>query len=93
MAVYGAGTGLGVAHLVHVDKRWVSFPGEGGHVDFAPIVKKRPLSSKYCVRKLVMFGGTRASGPGLVNCIAQLLKPTTACQKISSQKIYRTRAG
>ncbi|MCX9931995.1 glucokinase [Escherichia coli] len=24
-AVYGAGTGLGVAHLVHVDKRWVKF--------------------------------------------------------------------
>ena len=36
IAVYGAGTGLGVAHLVHVDKRWVSLPGEGGHVDFAP---------------------------------------------------------
>ncbi len=26
IAVYGAGTGLGVAHLVHVDKRWVSLP-------------------------------------------------------------------
>ena len=36
IAVYGAGTGLGVAHLVHVDRRWVSLPGEGGHVDFAP---------------------------------------------------------
>ena len=36
IAVYGAGTGLGVSHLVHVDKRWVSLPGEGGHVDFAP---------------------------------------------------------
>ncbi len=26
IAVYGAGTGLGVSHLVHVDKRWVSLP-------------------------------------------------------------------
>ncbi|XPE47766.1 hypothetical protein ACNKHO_15110 [Shigella flexneri] len=22
-----------MAHLVHVDRRWVSLPGEGGHVD------------------------------------------------------------
>jgi glucokinase len=29
IAVYGAGTGLGVSHLVHVDQRWVSLPGEG----------------------------------------------------------------
>ena len=36
IAVCGAGTGLGVAHLVHVDERWVSLPGEGGDVDFAP---------------------------------------------------------
>lgn len=36
VAVYGAGTGLGVAHLVNVDRRWISLPGEGGHVDFAP---------------------------------------------------------
>ncbi|EKN3865135.1 glucokinase, partial [Yersinia enterocolitica] len=36
VAVYGAGTGLGVAHLVNVDSRWISLPGEGGHVDFAP---------------------------------------------------------
>ena len=27
IAVYGAGTGLGVAHLVHVDKRWVNADG------------------------------------------------------------------
>ncbi|PPS59356.1 hypothetical protein CRX72_24360 [Pantoea sp. BRM17] len=33
MAIYGAGTGLGVSHLVHVNQRWVSLPGEGGHVD------------------------------------------------------------
>ncbi len=33
--VLGAGTGLGVAHLIKIDKRWVTLPGEGGHVDFA----------------------------------------------------------
>ena len=35
-AVLGPGTGLGVAHLGYAGERWVSFPGEGGHVDFAP---------------------------------------------------------
>ena len=35
-AVLGPGTGLGVAHLGYAEGRWLSFPGEGGHVDFAP---------------------------------------------------------
>ncbi|KUI99210.1 glucokinase [Vibrio sp. MEBiC08052] len=36
IAVYGAGTGLGVAHLLQVGNEWLSLPGEGGHVDLAP---------------------------------------------------------
>lgn len=36
VVVYGAGTGLGVAHLFHFKDFWYSVPGEGGHVDFAP---------------------------------------------------------
>ncbi|VEC81306.1 glucokinase [Raoultella ornithinolytica] len=48
IAVYGAGTGLGVAHLVHVDKRWVSLPGEGGTLILRRTAKKRGLSSKSC---------------------------------------------
>ena len=36
VAVYGAGTGLGVAHLFHFNDTWYSVPGEGGHVDFGP---------------------------------------------------------
>jgi len=43
IAVYGAGTGLGVAHLVHVSQRWVTLPGEGGHVDFAPNSEEEDL--------------------------------------------------
>ena len=34
--VVGAGTGLGMAVLVHVAERWHVVPGEGGHVGFAP---------------------------------------------------------
>lgn len=37
IAIYGAGTGLGVAHLVHTGEKWLPLAGEGGHVDFAPI--------------------------------------------------------
>lgn len=37
IAVYGAGTGLGVAHLVPTGDKWLPIDGEGGHVDFAPI--------------------------------------------------------
>ena len=36
VAVYGAGTGLGVAHLFNFNNTWYSVPGEGGHVDFGP---------------------------------------------------------
>ena len=37
IAIYGAGTGLGVAHMVHTGEKWLALSGEGGHVDFAPI--------------------------------------------------------
>jgi len=36
ISICGPGTGLGVAHVVAVDTKWVSLGGEGGHVDFAP---------------------------------------------------------
>lgn len=36
ISICGPGTGLGVAHVVAVDTKWVSLAGEGGHVDFAP---------------------------------------------------------
>ncbi|MCF4009618.1 glucokinase [Rheinheimera sp. UJ63] len=36
MAVLGAGTGLGVAHLVPFGQKYIPLPGEGGHVDWAP---------------------------------------------------------
>ncbi|RCU50520.1 glucokinase [Corallincola holothuriorum] len=67
IAVFGPGTGLGVAHLVQHDNFWMSLPGEGGHVDFAPIDEVDAhilafLSKKYehvSVEQLL-------SGPGIV---------------------------
>ncbi|GAA5214590.1 glucokinase [Corallincola platygyrae] len=67
IAVFGPGTGLGVAHLANHAGFWMSLPGEGGHVDFAPIDEVDEhilafLSKKYdhvSVEQLL-------SGPGIV---------------------------
>ncbi len=34
--VIGPGTGLGIAFLVNVARRWAIVPGEGGHIDIGP---------------------------------------------------------
>lgn len=39
-AIIGPGTGLGVAGLVYVDGRYVPIAGEGGHIDYAPQIKR-----------------------------------------------------
>lgn len=68
VAIYGAGTGLGVAHLVHVDRRWLSLPGEGGHVDFAPNSEEEDCILAVLRKELGHVSVERVlSGPGLVN--------------------------
>ncbi|OTP59643.1 glucokinase, partial [Klebsiella pneumoniae] len=75
IAVYGAGTGLGVAHLVHVDKRWVSLPGEGGHVDFAPNSEEEGIILEELRAELGHVSAERVlSGPGLVNLYRAIVK-------------------
>lgn len=75
IAVYGAGTGLGVAHLVHVDKRWVSLPGEGGHVDFAPNSEEEGIILEELRNELGHVSAERVlSGPGLVNLYRAIVK-------------------
>ncbi|MGN1393254.1 MAG: glucokinase [Succinivibrionaceae bacterium] len=68
VAIYGAGTGLGVGHLFNFKDHWYSVPGEGGHVDFAPnsaeeddllAILREELGHVSCERLL--------SGMGLVN--------------------------
>ncbi|CNF75962.1 glucokinase [Yersinia bercovieri] len=68
IAVYGAGTGLGVAHLVNVDRRWISLPSEGGHVDFAPNSEEEDRILAVLRQELGHVSAERVlSGPGLVN--------------------------
>ncbi|MBQ0956235.1 glucokinase [Serratia symbiotica] len=75
IAVYGAGTGLGVAHLVHVSQRWVSLPGEGGHVDFAPNSEEEDLILAVLRAEMGHVSAERVlSGPGLVNLYRAIVK-------------------
>lgn len=68
IAVYGAGTGLGVAHLVHTGEAWMSLPGEGGHVDFAPNSTEEVMVLEALREELGHVSAERLlSGPGLVN--------------------------
>jgi len=75
VAGYGAGTGLGVAHLVHVDKRWVSLPGEGGHVDFAANSEEEDQILEVLREELGHVSAERIlSGGGLVNLYRAIVK-------------------
>ncbi|NDL65916.1 glucokinase [Acerihabitans arboris] len=68
IAVYGAGTGLGVCHLVQLAEHWVSLPGEGGHVDFAPTNQEETDILAVLGAEFGHVSAERVlSGPGLVN--------------------------
>ncbi len=59
---------LGVAHLVNVDRRWISLAGEGGHVDFAPNSEEEDQILAVLRQELGHVSAERVlSGPGLVN--------------------------
>lgn len=86
--MYGAGTGLGVAHLVHVDKRWISLPGEGGHVDFAPNSEEEAIILEILRAEIGHVSAERVlSGPGLVNLYRAIVKADNRLPEISSRKI------
>ncbi len=73
--IYGAGTGLGVAHLIHADKRWLSLPGEGGHVDFAPNSEEEDIILEQLRTEMGHVSAERIlSGPGLVNLYRAIVK-------------------
>lgn len=75
IAVYGAGTGLGVALLIHVNRQWVSLPGEGGHVDFAPNSEEEDIILETLRAEMGHVSAERVlSGPGLVNLYRAIVK-------------------
>lgn len=68
IAIFGAGTGLGVAHLIQVNNQWLSLPGEGGHVDFAPCSDEEDSLLKWLRQQFGRVSAERClSGQGLVH--------------------------
>lgn len=66
MAVLGAGTGLGVAHLLPVDGRFIALPGEGGHVDWAAQNEQEWFINQMLLKEYGHVSPERLlSGPGL----------------------------
>src|SRR5690606_14694484 len=59
--VIGPGTGLGAAGLVHAAHTWVPVPGEGGHIDLAPITARDKAIWPHIERP-----GDRVSGETLI---------------------------
>ena len=75
-AVFGPGTGLGVAGLAYSESGWLPIPSEGGHVNLAP---STPFEAEVITAGLSRFGHVSAeiflSGPGLVNlyqCVCEV---------------------
>jgi len=77
IAIYGAGTGLGVAHLIKVANQWLSLSGEGGHVEL-PMINVHEDQVLSMLRN--KFGRVSAerflSGSGLVNIYQALAEMT-----------------
>jgi glucokinase len=66
MAVLGAGTGLGVAHLLPVNDQFVPLPGEGGHVDWAAQTEQEWFIQQMLAKEYGHVSPERLlSGPGL----------------------------
>lgn len=66
--VIGPGTGLGAAGLVHAAHMWVPVPGEGGHIDLAPVTERDRAYWPHIERV-----GERVSGETIV-CGSGLLR-------------------
>ncbi|RTE86280.1 MULTISPECIES: glucokinase [Gammaproteobacteria] len=66
-AILGAGTGLGVGHLITLpDGSAIPLPGEGGHVDWAPTNEKEWAIHRYIHNRFGRVSAERVlSGPGL----------------------------
>jgi glucokinase len=67
-AVFGPGTGLGVAGVVNHQGKWLPLPSEGGHVNLAP---STPFEADVIKAAMSLHGHVSAevfiSGPGLKN--------------------------
>ncbi|HEY9148569.1 MAG TPA: glucokinase [Gammaproteobacteria bacterium] len=75
--VVGAGTGLGVGTLYPDNGRYISYPGEGGHMAFAPRDSQQLELLQFLQQQYDRVSWERlVSGAGLVNIYRFLLPPS-----------------
>ncbi len=66
MAVLGAGTGLGVGHLIPTSNGYIPLPGEGGHVDWTAQNEQEWFIQRYLAAHFGHVSPERLlSGPGI----------------------------
>jgi glucokinase len=66
MAVLGAGTGLGVGHLIPTANGYIPLPGEGGHVDWTAQNEQEWFIQRYLAAHFGHVSPERLlSGPGI----------------------------
>ncbi|GHG74613.1 glucokinase [Alishewanella longhuensis] len=94
MAVLGAGTGLGVAHLVPVADKFIPLPGEGGHVDWAPQNEQEWFIQRQLAAQYGHVSPERLlSGPGLeaiyqaLAALQQVATPALSAGEIGQQAL------
>lgn len=74
IAIYGAGTGLGVSHLIKVNQHWISLSGEGGHTELPMTNEKEERLLAELRKKFGRVSSERfLSGNGIVNIYQALL--------------------
>lgn len=74
IAIYGAGTGLGVSHLIKVNQHWISLSGEGGHTELPMTNEKEDRLLAELRKKFGRVSSERfLSGNGIVNIYQALL--------------------
>ena len=75
IAIYGAGTGLGVSHLINVNQQWISLSGEGGHTELPMTTAEEDLILAQLRKKFGRVSSERfLSGNGIVNIYQALLQ-------------------
>ncbi|MGQ9745123.1 MAG: glucokinase [Dissulfurimicrobium sp.] len=79
-AIIGAGTGLGEAIIVPIEKGVKVIATEGGHADFAPANEIQIELLRYLIKRFGHVSTERVlSGPGLVNIYRFLIEKNKGC--------------
>lgn len=94
--VFGPGTGLGVAALVHHDGRPLPIASEGGHISFTPVTRFEQLVQKHAATRFERVSWERIlSGQGLelINEVSRCKFALPSAPRTAQQIIETARDG